>query len=109
MFRFCQFTELLQALLMGPAKALAALAQTIAVESLIAKNSSLKQTQAAVEAGATRVSAEVRTATKEEAIQNNNTSPSTVIVTPIPDQTHSQTVISFRRNSSDQHYKYAFA
>lgn len=83
MFRFCQFTELLQALLMGPAKALTALAQTIAVESLIAKNSSLKQTKAAVEAGATRVPASVRIDTKEKAITNNNTSPSAVIVTPI--------------------------
>jgi uncharacterized protein YcbK (DUF882 family) len=73
MFRFCQFTELLQALLMGPAKALTALAQTIAIESVIAKNSSLKQTKAAVDAGATRVPAEVRTTTKEEAIKNNNT------------------------------------
>ena len=94
MFRFCQFTELLQALLMGPAKALTALVQTIAVEATIAKNSSLKQTQAAVEAGATRVPAEVRTATKEEAIKNNNTSPSQVVITPIPDQAPSTAVIT---------------
>jgi uncharacterized protein YcbK (DUF882 family) len=95
MFRFCQFTELLQALLMGPAKALTALAQTIAVESLIAKNSSLKQTKAAVEAGATRVSPEVRTASKEAAIETNNSTPaSAVIVTPIPDQATSRAVIT---------------
>jgi uncharacterized protein YcbK (DUF882 family) len=86
MFRFCQFTELLQSLLMGPAKALTALAQTIAVESLIAKNSSLKQTQAAVEAGATRVPVAQRISIKEEAIENNNTAPSAVAenaVTPL--------------------------
>ena len=92
MFRFCQFTELLQALLMGPAKALTALAQTIAVESLIAKNSSLKQTKAAVEAGATRVPAEVRTATKEKAIANNNTAPSSVVVTPVTSAATTQAV-----------------
>jgi hypothetical protein len=72
MFRFCQFTELLQALLMGPAKALTALAETIAVESLIAKNASLKETKAAVEAGATRVPQEVRLSTKSSAIENIN-------------------------------------
>ena len=86
MFRFCQFTELLQSLLMGPARALTALAQTIAVESLIAKNSSLKQTQAAVEAGATRVPVAQRISIKEEAIENNNTAPSAVAenaVTPL--------------------------
>jgi len=72
MFRFCQFTELLQSLLMGPAKALTALAETIAVESLIAKNASLKETKAAVEAGATRVPQEVRLSTKSSAIENIN-------------------------------------
>ena len=72
MFRFCQFTELLQSLLMGPAKALTALAETIAVESLIAKNASLKETKAAVEAGATRVPQDVRLSTKSSAIENIN-------------------------------------
>lgn len=90
MFRFCQFTELLQALLMGPAKALTALAQTIAIESVIAKNSSLKQTKAAVDAGATRVPAEVRTTTKEEAIKNNNASPSEAYLPPVPVESTSQ-------------------
>ena len=79
MFRFCQFTELLQSLLMGPAKALTALAETIAVESLIAKNASLKETKAAVEAGATRVPQEVRLSTKSSAIENINSKSESAI------------------------------
>ena len=84
MFRFCQFTELLQSLLMGPAKALTTLAEAIAVESLIAKNSSLKETKSAVDAGATRVPQEARIATKSSAIENiNAVSTSTPESTPL--------------------------
>jgi uncharacterized protein YcbK (DUF882 family) len=98
MFRFCQFTELLQALLLGPAKALTVLAQTIAIESVIAKNASLKQTKAAVEAGATRVPVETRITIKEKAIENNNTS--TVNVTPVPNQTGTGTASTKNRKVS---------
>jgi uncharacterized protein YcbK (DUF882 family) len=72
MFRLCQFAELLQGLLMGPANALTALVETVAVESLIAKNSSLKETKSAVEAGATRVSQEDRIAAKSSSVETIN-------------------------------------
>ena len=72
MFRLCQFAELLQGLLMGPANALTALVETVAVQSLIAKNSSLKETKSAVEAGATRVSQEDRIAAKSSSVETIN-------------------------------------
>ena len=72
MFRFCQFTELLQSLLYGGVNKLTAIAQAIAVQKTIAKNASLQETASAVDAGAVRVSVESRCKTVNTIITDNN-------------------------------------
>ena len=72
MFRFCQFTELLQSLLYGGVNKLTAIAQAIAVQKTIAKNASLQETASAVDAGAVRVSVESRCKTINTIITDNN-------------------------------------
>lgn len=72
MFRFCQFVDFLQSLLMGPIIALTSLITTVATESTIAKNSSLNSTKGAVDAGAVRVPVEDREQAKSTAILNTN-------------------------------------
>ena len=72
MFRFCQFTELLQSLLYGGVNKLTAISQAIAVQKTIAKNASLQETASAVDAGAVRVSVESRCKTVNTIITDNN-------------------------------------
>jgi len=72
MFRFCQFSDTLQTVLMGPATALTTLATAVATETSIAQNTSLRQTREAVSAGGIRITAVDREKAKAEAIATNN-------------------------------------
>ena len=72
MFRFCQFSDTMHGLLMAPVKALSALATTVSTETLIAQNTSLRQTREAVTAGGVRIPPEDREKAKALAIITNN-------------------------------------
>jgi len=82
MFRFCQFSDTMHGLLMAPAKSLSALANTVATETTIAQNTSLRQTKEAVTAGGVRIPPADREKAKTKAIANNNAPIPTSIPNP---------------------------
>lgn len=65
LFRFCQFSELIQGFMKGPVDGLKALVAGIAAQEAILKSAGLEETAKAVEAGAPRITPEARRNARE--------------------------------------------
>jgi len=73
MYRLCQFTELLQDLLMGPSKDLLRAAEAIAVEAKVLGIVSKRNIKKAVDNGATRIDPAIVKKTREDVIKTYST------------------------------------
>jgi len=72
MFRFCQLTEIIQALLTAPVDGIKKLASALTIEQAALKSAGLVETKKAVQAGALRLSADERAKNIEAANEKIN-------------------------------------